>query len=285
MKDIFMRLRSILCCAVLAFGLTSCGGGSGDVIPTLANGVFGVLDLNTGSWKGNLGTVNPTDPVYRSSKMLFVLVPGGSFRPGEHEGALGKQSDETLGAMVVVPAQYMGVFEVTRAQWQYITNGASSPWLNLPSVAATGGASSNDSLPATGISKTTFDYDFWAFNNFKTHAVLVIPTANAWEYACHGASGTSFSWGNAIDDATVAKYAVLQSSQPAAVGGRLPNAQFLYDMHGNAREWVNNGGTYELRGGGWTDHVLRARAANHIDTVDEDTAHPLSGLRLVANPL
>jgi formylglycine-generating enzyme required for sulfatase activity len=62
-----------------------------------------------------------------------------------------------------------------------------------------------------------------------------LPTEAEWEYACRAGTTTDFAFGS--DQELLRKYAVHQSSRAGAVGGKLPNAWGLFDMHGNVYEW------------------------------------------------
>jgi hypothetical protein len=62
-----------------------------------------------------------------------------------------------------------------------------------------------------------------------------LPTEAEWEYACRAGTTTDFACGS--DQELLRKYAVFQTSGTEPVGGKLPNAWRLFDMHGNKWEW------------------------------------------------
>ncbi len=64
-----------------------------------------------------------------------------------------------------------------------------------------------------------------------------LPTEAEWEYACRGATTASYFWG---EDSTTGwvPYAVNNASGPDSLGPRQPNPYRLYDICGNAAEWV-----------------------------------------------
>ena len=115
---------------------------------------------------------------------------------------------------------------------------------------------------------------------------VAIPTNDQWEYACRGPTTTLFFWGDTLDAVTAANFAVTRETASGATGpqsvisGRFSNGFGLWDMAGNVRERTKDGSTYDLRGGGWSDNLLRCRSANLITTVDI-YRHALSGARLV----
>ena len=60
-----------------------------------------------------------------------------------------------------------------------------------------------------------------------------------WEYAARSGSQTAYSFGN--DPKEVDRYAWFSENSAKKthpVGGRLPNAFGLYDLHGNVWEWT-----------------------------------------------
>ena len=97
-----------------------------------------------------------------------------------------------------------------------------------------------------------------------------LPTEIEWEIAAHGGSNTMFYWGN--DRASDYVY-YGQTSGPIEVASYPPNPYGMYDMAGNAAEWVNDWyGTFPtkdmenytgvsqgtariVRGGGWSDPI------------------------------
>jgi|GEM_PF-3891945 len=254
--------------------LSSCGGGGGGSgsqglpkrVLDLETGVLGPLTRNVGS-----------DPAFGLTKIVFVEIPAGSLLAGQSAGTLGQQADETPGTSVAVPTFLIAQDELTQAQWLALVGTGDRPWLRLAPVGVTGSSQEADRLPATGL---TFDAISAALASWNSGAseTLEVPTNVQWEYACRAGVAGLFSWGDSVDPEVVARYANLAAVAPATIGTRQANRFGLYDMHGNAREWTAEG---ELRGGGFSDHVLRARCANHLDGVDISTQHALSGVRLI----
>jgi len=254
--------------------LTSCGGGGGGSgsqglpkrVLDLETGVLGPLTRNVGS-----------APALGLTKIVFVEIPAGSLLAGQSAGTLGQQADETPGTSVAVPTFLIAQDELTQAQWLALVGTGDRPWLRLAPVGVTGSSLEGDRLPATGL---TFDAitDALVAWNADASVTLGLPTNVQWEYACRAGISALFAWGDSVDPAVVARYAHVAAVAPATIGTRQANRFGLHDMHGNAREWTAAG---ELRGGGFSDHVLRARCANHLDGVDISTQHALSGVRLI----
>jgi len=90
----------------------------------------------------------------------------------------------------------------------------------------------------------------------KTGLTVRLPSEAEWEYACRAGTQTCFFWGDAIQDAgrfanfADKTYGAVQTDAyftpdthdgqlgPAPAGSYLPNHFGLYDMLGNASEWV-----------------------------------------------
>jgi len=126
-----------------------------------------------------------------------------------------------------------------------------------------------------------------------------LPTEAQWEYACR--AGKKGEWGFGDDEEKVGDYAwYSQNSDDEAhpVGQKKPNAWGLYDMHGNASEWCEDGYDEEqypsesvadpkgpsngpfrvLRGGYWGDGRYATRSASRDG---DDPEAPSGGLRPV----
>jgi formylglycine-generating enzyme required for sulfatase activity len=78
--------------------------------------------------------------------------------------------------------------------------------------------------------------------DFMSRSGYRLPTSPEWEYACRAGSVTSWSMGEA--DALVPKYGwclTTSSNRLHPVGTLCPNDWGLFDMHGNAFEWCQDG--------------------------------------------
>lgn len=272
-----MRLLLLSVSVGVVLALVACGGGGGLDSPTVGPRLR-VIDLATGEWFPITRTLNSSDTALGRTKMVFVEVPAGNLVPGQNQASLGAQPDETPGALVAVPTFWLGLHEVTQAQWVALSQTGDRPWLRLTPIGSTASRIEHDLLPATGISFDALTDVVTDWNGLFV-AQLSVPTEAQWEYACRaGSSGTLFHWGDSLDPNVANSYSVLGGAVPSLVVNRAPNAFGLYDMHGNVREWT---AAETLRGGGWSDPVLRARCANRVDSLDPSTQHALSGARLI----
>ena len=85
--------------------------------------------------------------------------------------------------------------------------------------------------------------DFTAWLSKKTGHTYRLPSEAEWEYAAHGATTTAFSWGPTVGThkANCADCGTdRESPHTLPVKGFPPNAYGLYDMAGNAAEWVED---------------------------------------------
>jgi formylglycine-generating enzyme required for sulfatase activity len=107
-----------------------------------------------------------------------------------------------------------------------------------------------------------------------------LPVAEEWEYACRAGSATGWSMGDADD--LLPRYAWYGDNAGGtahAVGSRRPNDWGLFDLHGNAWEWCQDGSRDKkdkedniynkdsrwLRGGAFILHAANARSADRFD--------------------
>ena len=178
----------------------------------------------------------------------MVLISGGTFEMGDLNG--GGDIDETPVHSVSVPAFYLGIHEVTFAQWDECVDDG---WC--------GGYYPDDEGWGRGnrpVVNVTWD-DTQAFIdwlNSKTKGNYRLPTEAEWEFAARAESTTKYSWGNDIGE----HLANCSSSDcgdrwmnTAPVGSFPANAWGLHDMHGNVEEWVQDCGKAELLGSDYDD--------------------------------
>ena len=224
----------------------------------------------------------------------MVVVPAGAFLMGSSDSEPGRGADEGPQHRVAVRSFALGAFEISFAQWfACVDDGGCNGY--RPADFAPGQAN----FPAVNISwRDAEAYARWLAA--KTGRAYRLPSEAEWEYAARAGSTSPYPWGERADHA-FANYgedvccAGRASGQDvwvrtAPVGAFPPNRFGLYDMQGNAWEWVadcyhssyvgapSTGETWEspscatriLRGGSWLfgPRVLRAAARRtHPDDV------------------
>lgn len=204
-----------------------------------------------------------------ASQMVFV--EGGTFTMGQttvqteqvdtrvasdDDDDDSPRTDELPAHEVTVSDFYIGKYEVTQAQWRAVMGGNPSYF-------------EGDNLPVESV---TWDeiQTFLATLNSMTGENYRLPTEAEWEYAARGGrKSQGFRYSGSDDIDCVAWYADNSPKMMSPVGGKKPNELGLYDMSGNAFEWVfdwygaytadakinpkgPSSGTYHvLRGGSW----------------------------------
>jgi formylglycine-generating enzyme required for sulfatase activity len=192
------------------------------------------------------------DKVTNSIGMKLKLIPKGKFRMGSPRFEANRGANEGPRHQVQISKPfYMGVYEVTQAQYQKVMG------TNPSFFSETGGGSdkvadlSTDTFPVETVSwheAVEFCKKLSALpQEKKAGREYRLPSEAEWEYACRAKTTTPFHFGEKLSsrmanfDGTspyggAAKGPNLERT--CKVGSYAPNAWGLYDMHGNVREWT-----------------------------------------------
>jgi len=240
----------------------------------------------------------PPKEVTNSIGMKLASIPAGEFMMGAPDSEEGARDPEKPQHRVRITRPfYMGVYEVTQAEWQQVME-TNPSWCS-----AAGGGKDN----VAGMDTGHFPVEQVSWND----AVLFchrlsswpaeqsagrryrLPTEAEWEYACRAGTATPFSFGSSATS-TLANFngnfpygGTLNGpllGRPTTVGSYAPNAFGLFDMHGNMWEWCsdyydanyyhervdvdpqgqsvgNEKDLRVLRGGSWDNHATDTRSA------------------------
>ncbi|MFC1573981.1 SUMF1/EgtB/PvdO family nonheme iron enzyme [Candidatus Latescibacterota bacterium] len=178
----------------------------------------------------------------------LVPIPAGSFLLGH--------PDDPRSKMVMLSAFYMTSKEITNGLYNAVVNkrlatliNNSKPVVDIEWYEATRFC---NLLSETESLESCYDESTWECDFSKNGYRL--PTEAEWECACKAGTTTwYYSGDNEQDLDRVAWYLKNSHARVESVGGREPNNFGLYDMLGNAEEWVND----------W-----------HDDNYDENTVDP-----------
>jgi len=206
--------------------------------------------------------------------LVLTLIPAGKFTMGSPHSERGRRGNEGPQHEVTISNPfYMGVTEVTQAQYQAIM-----------------GANPSDSKGATNpVERVSWDdaMGFCKKLSEKTRQAVRLPTEAEWEYACRAGTRTAYSFGDS--DTALGDYAWHHGNSGYTthpVGLKRPNAWGLYDMHGNVWQWCADwyedypkgavtdpqgpasGSQRVLRGGSWHDGTGHCRAAYRFTSYD-----------------
>lgn len=158
-------------------------------------------------------------PAHNSIGMQFKKLPAGAFAMGMRQVTLTKPF-------------YLGVHEVTNAQWKQVMGSVPSQW-------------TDDNRPVEQVSwedAMEFCKKLSAVPEERMAGrVYRLPTEAEWEYACSAGSTTNYSFGD--DRSRLGEHGWFydnSGSRTHLVGQKNPNAWGLYDMHGNVLEWCGD---------------------------------------------
>lgn len=260
----------------------------------LASGAWGAVQTNPVAGVSSIVWTGVTnDAAYKTTKLVLRRVPSGRYMlGGSYPVTLTKEA-------------YVGVFEVTQAQWDRITGASSStltPVSSKPYLEIRGSSVGTNWPPSHAVDPGSF---IDKLRKMTGREGFDLPTEAQWEYFCR-AGTTSFYYDGVSTDATytgvlgtLAWWSGNSGGKKQPVGGKLPNAWGLYDTIGNLMEWCLDwygtplaGGTdpagpasgtaRSFRGGCYSTTAAQASVAYRWNVAPTSTAQIL-GFRVILN--
>ncbi len=176
----------------------------------------------------------------------MVLIPAGSFQMGSNtpSGApyFGSVREQPVRQVTISRCFWMGATEVTQAQYEAVMGPNSAPGSMGPNypVAYLKWYEARDFC-------ALFTAQEAALGNLPPGYRYRLPTEAEWEYACRAGTTTQFNVGDELLCSQArfsfsyhSNASCAPSNALAPVASYPPNAWGLYDMHGNAWEWVQD---------------------------------------------
>jgi len=226
-----------------------------------------------------------TGYVLRFADIAFVWMDAGTFEMGQ-AGTV-----EPVHQVTLTQGFWLSKYEVTQAQWEAVMGGNPSSFQSDPA--------NDPQRPVDAVSWNDIQGFLTALNAGHPGETFRLPTEAEWEYACRaGTTAERHYWGG---DELIANYAWYRDNSGGMthpVGQKRANEWGLYDMYGNAWEWVQDwSGAYAadaqtdptgpatgtsrvLRGGGWGLSDYNCSSANRLGG-NPDSRFNLYGFRLL----
>jgi formylglycine-generating enzyme required for sulfatase activity len=231
--------------------------------------------------------------------MKLARVPAGKLVVGSPAGEVGRGRGEEPHEVQLSRPFFLGVYEVTQAQYQKVMGTNPSHFCPTGPGRAEVGRLDTKDFP---VDTVTWD-DAVAFckklstlpAEWSAGRAYRLPTSAEWEHACRAGSSTPFHFGNSLSSKQAnfnGNYSYGGGARGPAlgrttkVGSYRPNALGLYDLHGNVWEWCSDwyqeyssrdnkrdpkgplaGTTRAVRGGSWSSDGSSCRAAFRLHYV------------------
>ncbi|WP_162009795.1 formylglycine-generating enzyme family protein [Methylocystis heyeri] len=236
----------------------------------------------------------PTPAVTRDCPQCpqLTLIPAGAFNMGSSDGF---PFEAPIHHVVIAKPFLMGQREITLAEWDAcVTEGGCS-------YAPPDRGAGRETFPVTNVDwNDARQYVAWLSK--KTGKTYRLPSESEWEYAARAGSATAYPWGAAMEKnrANCSGCGDRPTHEPTQTGFYPANAFGLYDMAGNAAEWVEDcwndsykkaptdesawtkGSCNErvLRGGAFNNDPRYLRSASRFK-YDFDVRYSANGFRVV----
>jgi len=178
--------------------------------------------------------------------MKLTLIPAGKFQMGSPAGEAERDAIEVQHEVEITKPFYLGVYEVTQAEWQKVMGKPSPSRFH----ARNGGGPDHPAENVRWSDAMNYCRRLTALPaEKKAGRTYRLPAEAEWEYACRAGTTTSFHFGDSLSS----KQANCDGRSPygkaekgpylrrtTRVGSYQPNAWGLYDMHGNVSEWCSD---------------------------------------------
>ena len=242
----------------------------------------------------------PPKEITNSIGMKLVLTPKGTFMMGSPESEEARFEDETQHEVTISKDYYLGVHEVTQAQYEKVM-GTKPSYFQGDEIK---GSSTNNPVESVSwLDAVEFCKKLSDLPEEKAAGrVYRLPTEAEWEYACRAGSKSAYSFGESSK--SLGDYAWFDgnsNNQTHPVGEKKANAWGLYDMHGNVWEWCSDwygeypngavsdpvgpreGSDRVNRGGGWYNEAANCRSAIRHG-IDPSFRFHFIGFRVALSP-
>ena len=180
--------------------------------------------------------------------MELVLIPPGEFLMGSSPSDPAAQESVPQHPVRITKPFYLGVHEVTQAQYKKLFGFNPSHFSPLGSHQEFVGGLDTEKLPVDHVNwSEAHSYCQYLSRLPDEEAAgrrYRLPTEAEWEYACRAGTTSRFSFGDSasLANANINGWTDSESGQAplgrtAAIGSYSPNPFGLHDMHGNVWEW------------------------------------------------
>jgi formylglycine-generating enzyme required for sulfatase activity len=276
--------------------------GSEGVEPILSGGSINRSISDSSYIPVDITANSPVDDAVQTSTinsigMEFVLISAGEFDMGSPTREKRRKLWESPVHRVTIEKPfYLGRYPVTQEQWQKVMG-------NSPSYFK------GEKHPVENVSWNEIQVFFRKLNALDNtdgnDLIYRLPTEAEWEYSARAGTTTAYFFGD--DESKLTEYAwFLENSglETHPVGLKKPNPWGLYDIYGNAGEWVQDeyhisykgaptdGRAWEnsfpsvstpvriRRGGGWNGNAGCCRSAERLFAAQDKRLNSL-GFRAV----
>ena len=240
------------------------------------------------------------DLLSESTRMAFALIKSSEFKMGSADDDVSADHWEKPQHMVRLSPFYLGIYEVTQAQYKAVTGSNPSFFSSTGGGVEAVAGQSTDDYPVENVSwldavqfcnalsKRDRLPHYYQLKGDKVErpnpkgAGYRLPTEAEWEYACRAGTKTRYSFGS--DSRMLGDCEWFGGSSGGIthpVGQKRANDFGLFDMHGNVAEWCSDwmdGGYYKqsvtvdppgrskgidrvTRGGSWKHEPAACRSA------------------------